>query len=372
MSFATNPLSFLEHFSVLPDIRVRGMVTYPLNELLLSTLVGVVCGAEDWEEIALFSVEHLEWLKKFLPYSGGIASAQTFRAVFSRIDSDCFGQCFVSWVGSLVGHIKGVVAIDGKTLCGSKREASGSGALHVISAFAHEAGLVIGQRAVDSKSNEITAIPQLLDSLALEGAIVTIDAMGTQKNIAAKIIDKEADYILALKANQGALYEDVRLFFEEKNKDVLWQYHDTTDGDHGRIEERFCTATEDIAWLKERHAWHGLRSIMQIKARRTHKKTGKAEEETRYYISSLPPDANHLMACARAHWSIENNLHWHLDVTFCEDDARTRKDHAALNLAIIRHTALNMLKKCNVKLSVKKKQCKAAWNEIFREKVITC
>jgi predicted transposase YbfD/YdcC len=372
MSLSVPQLSFLEHFSKLPDFRISGMVTYPLNEVLMSTLVGVICGAEDWEEIVLFSREHLGWLRKFLPYESGIASAQTFRLVFSGLDSECFSQCFSSWVGSLVGHIKGVVAIDGKTLCGSKWDSSGGGALHVVSAFAHEAGLVIGQRAVDAKSNEITAIPELLDSLALEGAIVTIDAIGTQKNIAARIIEKKADYVLALKGNQGTLHKDVRLFFEEGSKDSTWYQHDTTDGDHGRIEQRFCTATDDIDWLKEQHNWQGLRSIIRIKAFRTDKKTGVLEEETRYYISSLPPDAANLMACVRAHWSIENNLHWHLDVSFREDACRTRKDHAALNLAIIRHIAINMLKKTSAKLSIRKKQCKAAWNQTFRENIFTC
>lgn len=367
-----SPITFLSHFSVLPDPRIPGMTLYPLNEILLSTLVGILCGVEDWEEIVMFSCEHIDWFRKFLPYQNGVASAQTFRNIFNSLDNHTFNRCFTSWISSLGVSIKGVVAIDGKTLCGSKWDASGNGAQHVISAFAHEAGLVIGQRAVDKKSNEITAIPELLNSLALEGTIVTIDAMGTQKEIAATIVEQEADYILALKGNQSTLHEDVRLFFEEKSKEVPWNCHSTTDGEHGRIEERSCTVTDNIAWLKERHGWQGLQTIVQIKAKRTHKKTGKAEEETRYYISTLPPDAAKIMASVRAHWSIENNLHWCLDVTFREDACRTRKDHAALNLAVIRHTALNLLKRSTAKLSIKKKQCKAAWNEQFRENLIAC
>lgn len=368
----TKGISFLEHFRGLPEPRIVGMVTYPLDEILLATLVGVVCGAEDWEEITLFAREHIKWLRKFLSYDSGIASEQTFRSVFRLLDADCFARCFTSWVASLSGHVKGVIAIDGKTLRGSKQDSSGKGALHMLSAFAHEAGLVIGQCPVDGKSNEITAIPELLDSLELSRSIVTIDAMGCQKNIAAKIVEKEADYLLALKGNQGSLHDDVRLFCEEKSREVAWHTHDTTDGDHGRIEERSCMATDDIAWLKDRHDWPGLSAIVQITSIRTDKKSGASTRETRYYITSLPPHAEQLLAATRAHWSIENTLHWSLDVTFREDANRTRKDNAALNLAIVRHSAFNLLKQSTEKLSLKKKQCKAAWNQHYRKTLIAC
>jgi predicted transposase YbfD/YdcC len=368
----THALSFLEHFCDMADYRVAGLVTYPLNELLLSALTGLLCGAEDWEDIVMIAEEHLAWLRRFLPFAAGIASAQTYRTVFRALDSEILGRCFVSWVSSLQGRVKGVVAIDGKTLRGSKQDADGAGALHLLSAYAHEAGLVIGQRAVDGKSNEIAAIPELLESLALAGAIVTIDAIGTQRSIAAAILEKEADYVLALKGNQGTLHEDVRLFFEEAGREVAWQVHDTLDAGHGRIEERRCRVTGDVAWLQERHGWPGLRSIAEVQSRRTDKKTGNVTEETRYYIASPPPDAEHIGRCIRSHWAIENNLHWALDVTFREDACRSRKDHAALNLAIMRHAAINLLKQNKTKLSLKKKQRKASLNQDFRTQLIRC
>ncbi len=231
---------------------------------------------------------------------------------------------------------------------------------------------MIGQKAVDGKSNEITAIPELLESLALAGAVITIDAMGAQRSIAAAILEKEADYVLALKGNQGTLHEDVRLFFEEKSREVNWRVHDSLDAGHGRIEERRCRVTSDIAWLQERHAWPGLRSIAEVQSRRTDKKTGAVNRETRYYITSLLPDAEYIGQCIRSHWAIENNLHWALDVTFREDQCRSRKDHVALNFATMRHAALNLLKQNNARLSLKKKQRKASLNQEFRTQLILC
>jgi hypothetical protein len=214
-------LSFLEYVSILPDPRIGGMVIYPLPEVLLSALVGVICGGDDWEEVALCAEAKLPFLRRYLPFEQGIASAQTFRRVFRALDSEAFGERFLAWVAGLSGAlIKGIVAIDGKTLCGSKQSPSGDGALHLLSAFAHEAGLVVGQKATDGKSNEITAIPALLEHLALEGAIVTLDAMGAQRDIAKAILARGADCIIALKGNQGTLHEDVTLFFKEQSKAV--------------------------------------------------------------------------------------------------------------------------------------------------------
>jgi len=363
--------SFLSHTKTVEDWRTPGLVTYPLAEILLTTVAGVLCGAEDWEEIVLFGQTHLEWFRGFLPFADGIASSRTLRLVFSRLDSRIFAECFASWAAGLAGKVSGVVAIDGKTSRGSKQDASGKGALHLLSAYAHEAGLVIGQQQVDSKSNEITAIPELLDMLALEGAIVTIDAMGTQKDIAAKIIGKEADYVLALKGNQSVLHDDVRLFFKERSRDVAWNVCETVDGDHGRIDTRRCTVTEDIDWLRKQHPdWQKLRSIVQVESTRFDKKYKTESRETRCYISSLAANAESLLAATRAHWSIENRLHWQLDVTFNEDANRTRKDHASLNLAIIRHAVLNTLKRDPTKLSIKKKQLKAAWDNDYRTTLI--
>jgi len=366
-------VSFLSHFSEVTDPRIRGMVTYPLNELLLATLVGVLCDGDDWDDIAYFAEEHLVWLRQFLPFMHGIATPRTFREVFSVIDSKAFARCFASWVASLVGHVQGVVAIDGKTLRGSKQDASGKGALHIVSAWAHEAGLVMGQQCVDGKSNEITAIPPLLDMLALQGAIVTIDAMGTQTAIAQKIIDKGADYVLALKGNQGNLHKDVQLFFKENSTEAQWHTHETLDAGHGRIETRKCTVTENTGWLRELHPdWVGLRTVVTVESTRTDKKYNTTSAEIRYYISSLPPDAERILAAIRAHWGIENTLHWTLDVTFREDANRTRKDHAAFNLATIRKAALALLKREPSALSLKRKRKKAAWNNEYRQKLLLC
>jgi len=357
----------------LEDYRIAGMVTYPLDELLLATLVGVLCGAEDWEEIVCFAQDQVLWLRQFLPYKNGIAAERTFSRVFSLLDSKAFERCFASWVASLLGHVEGVVAIDGKTLRGSKQDASGKGALHIVSAYAHEAGLVMGQQCVEGKSNEITAIPPLLDRLALHGAIVTIDAMGTQTAIAQKIIDKGADYVLALKGNQGNLHKDVQLFFKENSTEAQWHTHETLDAGHGRIETRKCTVTEDIGWLRNLHPdWAGLHTIVTVESTRTDKKYNTTSTETRHYISSLPPDAERILAAIRAHWGIENTLHWTLDVTFAEDANRTRKDHAAFNLATIRKAALTLLRQNNTNASLKKKRFKAALNTSFRQSLLHC
>ncbi len=309
-------------------------------------------------------------MRRFLPFENGIPQAQTLRKIFRRLDPKHLERAFSSWIDSLRVHIGGGVAIDGKTLRGSKHDADGSGALHLVSAYAHEAGLVIGQRAVDAKSNEITAIPERLDALALSGAIVTIDAIGTQKKIAAKIIDKEADYLLALETNQGSLHDDVKDFFADPERLGECSRHDDTCAGHGRVEERTCHVA-DAEWLAAQHPeWTGLTSIAVITATRTDKKTGEGSSETRLYISSLPPDPKIILNAARSHSSIENNLHWQLDVTFREDQCPTRKDNAPLNLAIIRHAALNMLKREASKMSIKRKRLKAAINPEFRKSVL--
>lgn len=358
--------SFLGHLKTVADHRVPGMTTYPLDEVLLTVLVGLLCRMEDFDEITMFGEEQVDWLRRFLPYRHGIAPAQTLRRVLQALDPKGLERAFSSWVASLQVRICGVVAIDGKSLRGTKTERSGVGALHVVSAYAHEAGLVLAARAVEAQGNEITAIPELLDLLAIEGAIVTIDAIGTQTAIAAKIVRKEADYVLALKENQGGLHADVADFFADPVLAAACPEHRQSDVGHGRIEERSARAA-DAAWLAERHPqWLGLRSIAAITAQRTDKKTGETSRETRFYIASLPADPAGLLAASRSHWSIENNLHWQLDVTFREDACRTRKDHAAINLAMMRHAALNLLKREPTQIPIKRKRLKAAINPDFR------
>lgn len=363
-------VNFLDHIRDIEDPRVPGMVLYPLDEMLLTVLVGLMCRAEDFDEIEDVCTELLDWLRLFLPFEREIAPAQTLRRTLARLDPRRLEEAFAAWTASLAERVRGVVAVDGKTVRGSKQAADGTGALHLVSAYAHEAGLVLAQRAVDGRSNEITAIPELLDMLALEGAIVTIDAMGTQKEIAGKIIAKKADYVLALKGNQGTLEDDAALFFADPVLAADCPCHEETASGHGRIEERTVCAA-DAAWLAERHPeWKGLRSIVAVTARRTIKKTAQTSTETRLYISSLPPDPVRLAAAVRAHWSIENNLHWSLDVAFREDECRTRKDHSARNLAMIRRAVLNLLRREPSKLSLKRKRLKAAMSPAFRDAIL--
>ena len=359
-------LGFLDQMRNVPDHRIPGMTTYPLDEVLLAALVGVVCGADDWEGVEAVAEGALEWLRGFLPFAEGVPTAQTFRKVFRLLDKQALAESFAAWAASARRVEREIVAIDGKTLRGSKTAKDGTGALHLVSAYATRAGLVLGQRAVDGKSNEITAIPELLDRLALEGAVVTIDAMGTQKAIAASIAEKGADYVLALKGNQSALRDDATLYLADPACAAEGEREIETDGGHGRVEERRCRAL-DAAWLAERHPeWRNLRSLAEIEAVRIDKKTGLETRETRLYISSLEPDPKLILGAVRAHWGIENSLHWTLDVTFDEDRCRTRKDDSALNFAVIRHAALNILKADPSRGSVRRKRLRACVNPQFR------
>lgn len=369
-------MSFLDHIKDLEDGRIPGMTTYPLDEVLLTVLIGLICRMDDLDEITMFGEEQLDWLKLFLPFSNGVAPAQTLRRTLRALNPKALQRAFASWVASLQAKVSGqdrdVVAIDGKTLRGSKQDSNGSGAFHIVSAYAHAAGLVLAARTVETKSNEIAAIPELLDMLAIEGAIVTIDAMGTQRAIVAKIIEKKADYLLALKKNQPDLYADVEEFFTDKALTEHAEAHHEIDAGHGRVEERSVCAAE-AAWLAERHPeWKGLRSIAMITCLRKDKKSGLKSKEQRFYISSLPPDPQLILQSSRAHWSIENSLHWMLDVTFREDESRMRKDNSAINLATLRHAAINILKKETSKISVKRKRVKAAISPEFRMALLKC
>jgi predicted transposase YbfD/YdcC len=365
--------SFLGHIKDIPDPRVAGMVTYPLDGILPAALVGVLCGAGEGEAVELRAREYLPWLKRLLPYRCGIPQAPTFRKGFRLITPAIREGGFASWIASWQEIVRGGVAGDGKTRRGSKKAAGGSGALHLLSACACEAGLVIGQRAVDGNSNAIKAISGLLEMLAITGAIVSIDAMGAQKAIAAAMAAKEADYVLALKRNQGALHEDGKTCFADAEGAAHCASGTTAAAGHGRIEARTIRAPEAIDWLKERHPdWQNLRSVAAVTAKRSNQKTGEIGRETRFYISSLAADPGAVLKATRAHWRIDNNLHWQLDVAFDEDRCRTRKDFSPLNFAAVRHRALNLLNRDGCKLSLKRNRLKASVNARFRARLLAC
>lgn len=358
--------SFESYFGDLKDPRVERTKLYPLVEILFVVLCGSVCGAESWRDFVLFGKEKLEFLREYYAFNNGIPSKNTFARVFAALNTEAFKKCFIKWVKSLQALLNEVIAIDGKTLCNSIDKINGTSAIHMVSAFATGARLVLAQQAVDEKSNEITAIPKLLDLLDLRGHIVTIDAMGTQKAIAKQIIDQGGDYILALKGNQGTLNGDVRLFLETELKkpgsSAIEDHYQDVDKGHGRIETRKCYVSSQVDWLNQKEQWAGLKTIVMIEE--TQDTKGKESVEQRFFISSLPADAERIASAVRSHWLIENGLHWTLDVVFNEDQSRVRKDNAGENMALIRHITLNMLnnaKKQIKNIGLKALRKKAGW-----------
>lgn len=369
-------VGFLEHFSGVEDPRQRAKVLYPLDEILLLSLVGVLAGCESWVEIARFGEKKVGFLRRFRPFKDGTPSHDQLGDIFAVLDAEQFQQCFVAWVSSLTGLGVDIIAIDGKTLRRSYQEGGAKAPIHMISAWSTCQNLVLGQAKVANKSNEIVAIPKLLDRLTIKGATVTIDAIGCQRKIAEKIIAKGADYILALKANQGALYDDVRLFLAEQTArdfaDTVVSRHETVEKNHGRIETRITTATDDIAWLKERHHWPGLKSIVMVERVReigTHP-GAKIERETRFYITSRAADAPALSNAIRGHWGIENGLHWVMDMVFRDDECRIRKRNAPANFTTLKHMASNLLRRAPGKDSLRVKRRVAAWDEDFLKSLI--
>ena len=354
----------LSELQVLEEPRIRGMVRYPLDEIVFVVLIGLVCRMDDIEDIEIFGEEQLVWFRQFLPFSAGIAPAQTIRRVLARLDGKHLERLLVGWVRQLGGSRTGVVAIDGKAVRGHKT-------LHMVSAYAHEAGLVLAARACAGKGREIAGIVDILDMLLLEGMIVTTDALGTQTEIVETILQKKGDYMLALKGNQGSLHEDVTCFFEDEILRQASAKIEQTHSGHGRIETRTLYAT-DATWLNERHPrWRGLRSIAMLESVREDKKTSARSTTKRFYISSLPPDPAALLTAARTHWSVENNAHWMLDVIFNEDKAQAQKDFEAQNMSMLRRIALNILKQDQEKIPLKRKRTKAALNTEYRNKLIT-
>ena len=369
--------SLREHFAAVPDPRVDRTKRHQLLDILTIAICAVLCGADSWVDVELFGQAKLTWLRTFLALPHGIPSHDTFGRVFAALDPGQFEQCFLVWVRAVVAHTRGeVVALDGKTLRRSHDRGAGKAALHLVSAWAATNRLVLGQVAVDAKSNEIRALPALLRVLALEGCIVTIDAIGCQTAIAQTIVDRGGDYVLALKANQPTLHDAVATYFAEARatafRDVPHGYLRTVDGGHGRVEVRqyWMVATPELlGYLDPKGAWPRLTSVGMVeRERRTATETTR---EVHYYLSSLHGPVHPFARAVRAHWGIENRLHWVLDIAFREDESRVRMGHAAENFAVLRHIALNLLRgDRSVKAGIKAKRLKAGWDEAYLLKIL--
>ena len=373
VSEAVEPL--LKHFEGVEDPRIENANRrHELGEMLVLTILAVICGADSWSSVEEFGEAKLEYLRSVLKLENGIPSHDTLGDLFARLCPEQLQEGFLSWINSLVQVSEGeIVAIDGKTLRHSYDRKAGRGAIHMVSAWASANQMVLGQVKVDEKSNEITAIPALLKVLHLQGTIVTIDAMGCQTAISEQIIERGADYVLSLKGNQGQLHEDVKLFLESAHQKsfagVVHSYYETLDKGHGRIEIRRYWMTEAIDWLEGKQKWSQLRSIGLVESER--QEGEQVSIERRCFIGSIEADAKVFARAVRSHWGIENRLHWSLDMTFREDDCRVRQGYAAQNLATIRHIALNLLKnETSVKRGLQTKRQRAGWDHAYLAKVL--
>ena len=346
----------------------RGNLKYELNEILFLVISAVICGLNEWVEIEEYGNGQLKWLRKFFPYKNGVPSHDTLGRLFKLLDTESFAECFDQWVEELSENINGeLVAIDGKRIRGSFDKRDNKSAIHVVSAYATRQKLCLQQVATDEKSNEITAIPKLLDLLSLRGCTVSIDAMGCQRDISTKIIKKEADYILGVKSNQKGLLEQIEKVFSIS---AIESQHKNQNLDHGRFETRECSVITDLTYLDDYDNWPGIKSLIRITSFRENRLTNKEEHQVRYYISSKEANAQVFNDEIRSHWAIENNLHWVLDVNFNEDKSRKRKGNSAYNFNLISKIALGLIEKCDVKLPRSRKRTKAAFDPKFREKLL--
>ncbi len=385
----TISVNLLNHFSKLPDPRVDRTKRHKLLDIIGLAICAVICGADGWEAIEEYGKTKETWLRQFLELPEGIPSHDTIRRVFIRLSPTRFQACFQSWIQAIAHQTSGqVISIDGKTLRRSYDPSDNKAALHMISAWASANRLILGQLKTSEKSNEITAIPELLNILAVQGCIVTIDAMGCQTAIAAQIIDQEADYVLALKGNQGMIHQKVVEFFDQfqgpkpastpkpapeaqqkqDQKQRAWNTaaaaYETVDGDHGRIEIRRYWQVSDLTWLDERSQWKHLQSIGMVEAERHI--GDQIAIEHRYYLSSLTSDVTKFAHAVRGHWGIENSVHWVLDVAFHEDESRIRKGFAPANFAVLRHIALNVLRQdSRCPRGIPTKRLKAGWDNDY-------
>lgn len=362
---------FIDFFSTIPDHRINRKKLYPVEEIMLISFCGMIAGCEAWDDLELFGKTKIDYLRKYFPFKNGAPSDDTLRRFFRALDPEAFEACFIEWVQSFqLDLAEKIIAVDGKT---SRRSFDGANRpMHLVSAFVSELGIVLGQIKTAEKSNEITAIPALLELLDLNEAVVTIDAMGCQSKIVEKIISKGANYLIGLKGNQGQLNEDVRLLFEAESVSTIF-YSDTEyDKGHGRLETRCCRVTEDIDWLKERYPqWKELTSVVEIESCREIKKVKSTEK--RYYISSLAAEPKRIAHAVRQHWGVENQLHWVLDMSFNDDQSRIRKGNAPRNIAIIKKTVLNLLniiKPSKPRISLKRMRKLAGWDQDFMDAVM--
>jgi predicted transposase YbfD/YdcC len=367
--------SILTHFGNLEDPRdIRGK-EHLLLDIITIALCAVISGAEGWEDMSEYGRAKQDWLSTFLSLPNGIPCGDTFGRVFARLDPDQMQRCFVSWVNAISALLGAeVVAIDGKTFRHSDDKGCGKAAIHMVSAWASANRLVLGQRKVDDKSNEITAIPALLNVLEIAGCIVTIDAMGCQRDIASDIVERGADYVLALKGNQGGLFEDVQWLFQQAQasgfEDVAHSFAQSIDKGHGRIEIRRCWTMTELDYLVQLPLWSGLQTIVMVQSERHC--NGQITIEDRFFISTLASQATLLLNAVRTHWSIENSLHWVLDVSFHEDACRIRRDFAPQNMALLRHLALNLLSQdSSSKRGIAARRKKAAWDHSYLIKLLT-
>ena len=360
--------SLHSHFAGLNDPRIRRNKKHLLSDIVILTIIAVICGAESWDSIELFGKTKIDFLRTILKLPNGIPSHDTLNRVFSLLNPNKFERLFLQWAASLKdkGIDVEVISIDGKTVRGSKDTFHGKSPIHLVNAWAGHNELILGQCKSDGKSNEITTIPLLLELLDIEGCIVTIDAMGTQTKIAENIIEGGGDYILALKGNQQSIREETESIFRVQSPDSV---SDTTEKGHGRIETRKCEVINNLEFLFGKEKWKNLSSIVKISTQRCIR--NKTENETRYYISSLKTTAEDFNRYIRMHWGVENKLHWTLDMTFNEDRQRKRNIMAAQNFSLVNKIALNILKKDNTRASIKSKRLKAGWDNNFLLKLLT-
>jgi predicted transposase YbfD/YdcC len=363
------PKTLIEHFSTLEDPRDPSKCRHKLIDILVIAIAAVLCGADDLTGIEAFGKAKIEWFGRFLELKNGIPSHDTFGRVLSLLAPTAFQACFRGWIESVrTQYEEEVISVDGKTLRRSHNRKGGLGPLHIVSAWASRNGLVLGQCATDAKSNEITAIPELLEVLFLKGCIVTIDAMGCQKKIAEQIIAQGGDYVLALKGNQGNLANEVEEAFIDADakdyEDMATDFYETHERGHGRVETRRYWTLGDLDTIEEAKHWSGIDMIGMVQSER--ECDGTTSSEYRFYIGSIGTDAERFANAVRSHWGVENNLHWSLDIAFREDESRLREPTAAQNAAVLRHIALALLKNdTGSKLGIKNKRLKAGWNESY-------